>query len=75
VGRERGRLDDVAAGAGGWVGEASAGGAVHHGQRQFQCRDGIGGGSARAWLVLACARSGREGAVGMCRAEGVAGGR
>lgn len=34
-----------------------------------------GGGSARAWLVMACARSGGEGAVEMCGAEGVTGGR
>ena len=40
VGSERGRLDDVAAGAGGWAGEASAEGGVHRVQRQFQCRDG-----------------------------------
>ena len=47
VGSERGRLDDVAAGAGDWAGEASTGGGVHRGQRQFQCRDGIGGGDIK----------------------------
>jgi hypothetical protein len=40
VGSASGRLDDVAAGAGGWAGEASAEGGVHRVQRQFQCRDG-----------------------------------
>jgi hypothetical protein len=35
MGSERGRLDDVAAGVGGWAREASTGGGVHRGQRQF----------------------------------------